>query len=152
MFMMMDNRAWTSLGWNFLYFYFKVIANIYNSSFKSGAIHWRPFSSFVFPKGVSNVCYHVLTIIKSFERKTKDNGNYVLTRTRGSSSQIWHEVKSIEVRHWSEVVCVRSLFGFFFNVFTTLCNASMSMSSSLTRNVNERHPSGSVVLVMVIIE
>ncbi len=37
------------------------------------------------------------------------------TRTRGFSSQIWHEVTSIEVRHWSEVVC-----GFFFNAFTTL--------------------------------
>ena len=51
----------------------------------------------------------------------------------------WSEI------HWSETLkcsCLRNgvVCGFFFNAFTTLCNASISMSSSLTRNVNERQP------------
>ena len=48
------------------------------------------------------------TVIKTLERKTRREWYYVLTRTRGSSSQIWHEVKSIEVRQTLKCSCLRN--------------------------------------------
>ena len=80
------------------------------------------------------------TIIKTLERKTKENGNYVRPEQEGLLPKYgmkWHPLKwDIEVKLFEEWRCM----GFFFNAFTILCNASISMSSSLTRNVNERQP------------
>ncbi len=90
------------------FFCLKVKENVYFKYLK-GAIHWRlwPFSS----KGV---LWLLVTIYERSSNHLKEKLKRMVicpTRTRGSSSQIGHEVKSIEVRHWSVVVCGMALYG-----------------------------------------
>ncbi len=47
-------------------------------------------------------------------------------------SQIWHEVKSIEVRYWSVIVFGMALYGFFFSEFTKM--VSKMATKSLNRS------------------
>jgi hypothetical protein len=109
MFMLMEKRVWAFFSRNPLYFIFlKVKANNTFQAFKRRSNSLKTILFFRVSKG----CFKTVTMYKwssNHLRKTKkENGNYVLTRTRGSSSQIWHEVKSIEVRQTLKCSCLRN--------------------------------------------